>query len=337
MKVVKIPGKGRLEIVEAPEPVADDGHVVIRPKFIGICGSDLHYLADGSCGLSVIREPLTPGHEISAVLDEDVEIDGKAVPAGTPVAIHPATFGDKLPGIEDKPEIWPNGSYFGSAQYFPHTHGGMTEKMVVRPDQLRVLPEGLSLEMAALAEPLSVGLHAINLAGDVRGRKILVSGAGPIGLLAAGALVSLGAARVDVSDILDEPLAVAKKVGAQGVFNVSTESLPANTYDMVFECSGAAPAISASFKAAAPGAVIVQVGMLLDRDVPLNLSAINGKEITYIGSFRFNDEIDQALELLAGTPALREVITQVYPVDRVADAFAVAGDPSQSSKVLVEF
>ena len=337
MKVVKIPGKGKLEINEVPQAVAGEGQVLVSPKYIGICGSDLHYLADGSCGLSVIREPLTPGHEISAVLDEDVTVDGTTIKAETPVAIHPATFGDCRPGIEDKPEIWLNGCYMGSAQYFPHTHGGMTEKLAVRPDQLRVVPEGLSLMMAALAEPLGVALHAVTLAGDVRGKKILVSGAGPIGLLEAGALVALGAEQVDVSDVLDEPLAIAQKLGAANVYNVAKEALPNNAYDMVFECSGAAPAISASFKAAALGSIIVQVGMLLDRDVPLNLSPINGKEITYIGSFRFYDEFDQALELLASTPALEAVVTQLCPVNDVAEAFAVAKDSSQSSKVMIAF
>ncbi|NEG96557.1 L-idonate 5-dehydrogenase [Bifidobacterium primatium] len=335
MKSVLISGKGLIDLAERPEPEHQDGKVVVRPQFIGICGSDLHYLADGQVGMSVVREPIVPGHEISAVTDEDVEVDGKVIPAGTPVAIHPSTWGEKQPGIEDKPEIWPNGRYLGSAQYLPHEQGGMTEKMAVRPDQLIVLPEGVSLKAAALAEPLGVGLHAINLAGGVRGKKVLVSGAGPIGLLAAGAALTEGAASVAVSDVLDHPLSVAKKLGATKVFNVAQESLPDNEYDLILECSGAAPAISASFKAAAPGATIIQVGMMVNRDASLNISAINGKEITYIGSFRFFQEIRDAVEVLAKNPNLEEVITQVFDVDDYREAFATAADASKSAKVLI--
>lgn len=335
MKQAIIAGKGKLYVEEAPEPTPEPGKVLISPKYIGICGSDLHYYADGQVGMSVVREPLVPGHEISAVTDEDVVLDGKTVKEGTPVAIHPATWGDPVQGLEDKPELWPNGRYLGSAMYMPHEQGGMTQKMLVRPDMLRVVPMGVSLEAAALAEPLGVGLHAIRLTDGVEGKKVLVSGAGPIGLLAAGAAIALGAASVDVSDVLPEPLEIAKRLGAAKVFNVSQESLPDSSYDMVLECSGAAPAINAAFKAAALGATIVQVGMMVNRDASLNLSPVNGKEITYIGSFRFYNEFDEALELLAKNPKLSEVITGTFPVDQVIEAFEVARDPSKSAKILI--
>lgn len=336
MKAIVISGKGKIDLTNVTDLVKQANQVIFSPKFVGICGSDLHYLADGSVGQSVIREPLIPGHEVSGTLDESVVIDGNTIPQGTKITVHPATFGDKQDRIAEYPEIWPNGRYLGSAQYLPHTQGGMVEKMAVRPDQVRVVPDNVSLESAALAEPLSVGLHAIQLAGGVKDKKVLVSGAGPIGLLAAGGAVTLGANSVTVSDVLDEPLARAKKLGVQRRINVAKESLPTNEFDLILECSGAAPAISASFKAAALGATIMQVGMMIDQSIPLNISSINGKELTYRGSFRFKNEIDQALQILSKNPVISTVITQIFKAGDYRKAFEVAKDAKQSAKVLIE-
>ncbi|MDH5106141.1 zinc-binding dehydrogenase [Lentilactobacillus diolivorans] len=336
MKAIVISGKGKIDLTNVTDLVKQANQVIFSPKFVGICGSDLHYLADGSVGQSVIREPLIPGHEVSGTLDESVVIDGNTIPQGTKITVHPATFGDKQDRIAEYPEIWPNGRYLGSAQYLPHTQGGMVEKMAVRPDQVRVVPDNVSLESAALAEPLSVGLHAIQLAGGVKDKKVLVSGAGPIGLLAAGGAVTLGANSVTVSDVLDEPLARAKRLGVQRRINVTKESLPTNEFDLILECSGAAPAISASFKAAALGATIMQVGMMIDQSIPLNISSINGKELTYRGSFRFKNEIDQALQILSKNPVISTVITQIFKAGDYRKAFEVAKDAKQSAKVLIE-
>ncbi|MCH4170331.1 MAG: zinc-binding dehydrogenase [Lactobacillus sp.] len=336
MKAIVISGKGKIALKDVPDVVPTADQVTFSPKFIGICGSDLHYLADGSVGQSVIREPLIPGHEVSGILDEAVVVNGQTILKGAKITVHPATFGEPQANLPDQPEIWPNGRYLGSAQYLPHTQGGMVTKMAVRPDQIRLVPDNVSLETAALAEPLAVGLHAITLAGGVKGKKVLVSGAGPIGLLAAGGSLTLGASSVTVSDVLDTPLQRAKDLGATDVINVSQAKLPANTYDVILECSGAAPAISAAFKAAALGGTIIQVGMMLDQNIAVNMSSINGKELTYKGSFRFKDEIDQALQILSQNAAIKNVVTQVFKAADYAKAFAVAKDSNQSAKVLIE-
>ena len=336
MKAIVISGKETIDLKDLPTPEKKSGEVIFSPKYIGICGSDLHYLDDGSVGQSVIREPLIPGHEISGVLDELVTIDGKTIPAGTNITVHPATFGDKQDQPAERPEIWPNGRYLGSAQYLPHTQGGMVEKMAIRPDQIRIVPNNLSLKSAALAEPLAVGLHAIKLAGGVKDKRVLVSGAGPIGLLAAGGAVALGASNVTISDVLNAPLKRAEALGVNHTINVATDNLPDNEFDLILECSGAAPAISAAFKAAALGATIMQVGMMIDQNISVNISAINGKELTYKGSFRFNDEIDLALDILSQNPAIQTVVTQIFPASDFREAFAIAKDSNQSAKVLIE-
>jgi len=164
----------------------------------------------------------------------------------------------------------------------------------------------------------------------------LVSGAGPIGLLAAGGAVALGASNVTISDVLSAPLERAEALGVNHTINVATDNLPDNEFDLILECSGASPAISAAFKSAALGATIMQVGMMIDQNISVNISAINGKELTYKGSFRFNDEIDLALDILSQNPAIQTVVTQVFPASDFREAFAIAKDSNQSAKVLIE-
>ncbi|MCU1634373.1 MAG: L-idonate 5-dehydrogenase, partial [Micrococcaceae bacterium] len=170
---------GRLDLVETelPTPEPGPGQVRLRMAYGGICGSDLHYYNEGANGEYVVREPLVPGHEVSGSVD--VDPSGDLAP-GTPVTEHPATFGKPEPGIEDRRHLWPGGAYLGSASTQPHTQGGMSEFLIVDKDMVRTLPAGLSLRRAALAEPLGVGLHGITVAGGVQGKRVLVSGSGPI-------------------------------------------------------------------------------------------------------------------------------------------------------------
>src|ERR1035437_11063720 len=150
-------------------------------------------------GEYLINETLIPGHEVSGTVDLDPSGD---LAPGTPVTVHPATFGESEPDIADRRHLWSGGSYLGSASTWPHTQGGMSEYLVVQKDMVRVLPEGLSLQQAALAEPLAVVLHAIHISGGVKGKRVLVSGSGPIGLLAAAAALAKGAQEGTSTDAL---------------------------------------------------------------------------------------------------------------------------------------
>ena len=200
---------------------------------------------------------------------------------------------------------------------------------------LRRLPEGLSLKAAALAEPLAVALHGITLAGGVEGKSVLVCGAGPIGLLAAAASLALGAKSVAITDVIDGPLERAKQLGIETTYNVANESAPETSFDLVLECSGAAPSVSAAFVAVKRAGTVIQLGMLPNEPRGVNFAPMLSKEATFIGSFRFNEEIDQAVELLAANPTIANVVTHVKPADEAEDAFAVAGNSNESGKVLV--
>lgn len=331
MKTLKIHGPERIAIEEAPLPEPGPGQVRVRMMYGGICGSDLHYYFHGRNGAFVVTEPFTPGHEMSGVIDLDLS---GTWPEGTAVTIAPAGFGTPEPGIEDRKYLWPGGNYFGSASTIPHTQGGMSEYRLVENFQVRVLPEGLSLRDAALAEPLAVALHAIAIAGGVQGRQVLVTGSGPIGLCVVAAAATLGAAGVTATDMLDGPLERARGVGATETVRVGVEQVPDLSYDVVFECSGVAPAVSQALAARRAGTV-VQVGMLPGEPITVNLEPLVSREVRYLGTFRFDDEIDQAIAMLAEHPKIGQLITHVIAADDIVTAFNTARNSQESGKVVV--
>lgn len=332
MRALVIHGKEDLRIEEVPTPRPGEGQVLVRVAYAGICGSDLHYYYEGANGAFVVREPLIPGHELSATVAEDPSGE---FAGGTPVTVHPATFGPDVPGLEGHRHLRPGGSYLGSASTWPHTQGGMSEYLLVRRDMIRVLPASLPLARAALAEPLAVALHGINIAGGVQGKNVLVCGSGPIGLLATFAAAALGAASVTATDVLDGPLRRATALGATTVLRIGRDEVPQNTYDVTFECAGVAVSISTAIAATRPAGVVAQVGMLGAGPQPVVLAPYISKELQLRGCFRFNDEIDQAVELLDANPHVEAAVTHVMPADDALEAFAVAKDSEVSGKVLV--
>lgn len=333
MKSFAIRGKqdAVIEVGQAPEPTADQ--VRIRVRYVGICGSDLHYYFEGANGAFVVKEPLVPGHELSAVVDLDPH--GEWV-LGTPVTVHPARFGPDKPGMEDMRHLRPGGSYLGSASTWPHTQGALQEYLIVERDMIRLLPDTLDLKRAALAEPLAVGLHACTMAGDLTGKSVVVSGAGPIGLLTAYAARARGASRVVVSDVLAGPLARAQALGFAEVYQAGQTALPANEFDVAMECSSARSSVAACIDALKPQGILAQVGILPASPMELVLANLVSKELTWRGCFRFNDEIDEAVALLAASDDVDAVISHVIGADSVLEAFDIAKDSNASGKVLVE-
>lgn len=332
MKAVYIKGKENLDVAEVAVPEPDENQVRLKVDYVGICGSDLHYYYEGANGTFVVREPLIPGHEMSGRIDADPA--GQWAP-GTPVTVHPATFGPDLPGMEHLRHLRPGGSYLGSASTWPHTQGAMAEYMLVNRDMVRVLPEGVAIKDAAVAEPLGVVLHGIAMLGSLEGCSVLVSGSGPIGLLAIFAAKRRGASVVTASDLIDGALTRATQMGADEVINVRDNELPENTYDVVLECSGSSIAAQNALKAVKPAGRVGQIGMLPGTPVNITLAALGQKEITWVGSMRFNDEIDEAIQMIAEAPEVANVVTHVYDVDQAAEAFAMGHNSQESGKVLV--
>ncbi len=332
MKALAIHGKEDIRWEDREVPTPGEGEVRLRVNYVGICGSDLHYYFHGANGEYTIQQPLTPGHELSGVVDLDPS--GRLAP-GTPVTVHPARYGPEVPGLEDRPHLRPGGDYFGSAAANPHRQGGASEMLIVEEQMIRVLPASLPLERAAIAEPLAVAIHAVNLAGDITGKRVLVIGAGPIGLLVVAAAVKAGASVIGASDVREEPLERAKTLGATEVSLVGRDTIENESYDVVFECSGVGVALSSAVRAARRAGTIVQVGMLPNADIGVNLAPMLAKELTIRGAFRFSTEIDDAVALLTESDALDSVISHVLPASDAVQAFELARDSSASAKVLL--
>jgi len=333
MKALAIHGKEdiRWEERSAPEPA--DGEVRLRVGYVGICGSDLHYYFHGANGENVVREPFTPGHELSAVVDYD---PSGRYPAGSPVTVHPARYGAPVAGLKERPHLRPGGDYLGSAATFPHRQGGAAELLIVEDHMIRPLPTGLPLLRAALAEPLAVALHAVNLAPALAGRRVLVIGAGPIGLLVVAAAAEAGAAAIGVTDLREEPLERAVALGANETALVGRDVVENESYDVVFECSGVGVSVTQAVRAVRRAGTVVQVGMLPNAEIGVNLSPMLAKEVSLVGAFRFSTEIDDAIALLAASDRFDAVISHVIPAADAVNAFAVARDASASAKVMLQ-
>lgn len=327
----------RVDEVALATPERDEA--VIRIAYGGICGSDLHYWKHGAAGESILRAPMRLGHEASGTVLAAAD-DGTGPAAGTPVTVHPATpggNGSKYP--VDRPNLSPGCTYLGSAAQFPHTDGLFASHVAVPTRMLRKLPSGLDLRTASLAEPASVAWHAVARAGDVTDRSVLVVGAGPIGALIVAVLKRAGAAEIVAVDVEDFALDIARRVGATRTLPaVELDQVAAVEADVTFECSGNHRGLASAIRGTARGGRVVLVGLLPTGDQPVPVSLAITRELELVGSFRFNDEIDDVLAALADRSLdVSSVITAEFSAREALAAFALAADASRSSKVMLAF
>ncbi len=326
--------------VQAPGP----GEVQVRIGAGGICGSDLHYYHNGGFGTVRIQQPMVLGHEIAGTVTA-VGTGVVCVAPGDLVAVSPsAPCGRCRYCLEGMANHCLDMRFYGSAMRTPHVHGGFREVLTCREDQAHKLPPGASLGEAAMAEPLAVCLHAARQAGPLLGKRVLVSGCGPIGALSVMVARHGGAREVVVTDLLDEPLALARQIGADTAINLAAD--PAGLapfgrdkghFDVVFEASGAAPALAAAAVAARPGAVVVQIGIGgAETAVPLNLFV--SKELSLRGTFRFHEEFGWAAGFIARRQIdVRPLLSATLPASQARDAFDLASDRKRAMKVQLAF
>jgi L-idonate 5-dehydrogenase len=339
MKAVVVHGANDLRIDERPEPVARPGEVVLDVEWGGICGSDLSYWKHGASGTATLKSPLILGHEVAGRVAQ-LGAGVKGFDVGQPVTVHPAELvGDGImpERLAGRTNLYPHVRYFGSAAFDPHTNGGFSERKRVRASQLRPLPDGVDTLRGALAEPLAVAMHAVSRAGSLAGRDVLVNGAGPIGSLVIAAAKYAGARTVVAADISDASLRIAKAMGADEVRNVADGGSLPDDVELVFEASGVPGVLGRVLRATARGGTIVQVGNLPGAPSPSAIGDLVTREITWIGSYRFVDEISDALVAMATGLDVSPVITHKFVIDQAAEAMRVATDPaSGSSKVMLQ-
>lgn len=343
MKAVVIHAAHDLRVEDFVNPPMGAGDVEVKITNGGICGSDLHYYHDGGFGTVRVREKMALGHEIAGVVSA-VGANVRAVKPGDRVAVNPSRPCNACRFcLAGEARHCTDMLFFGSAMRFPHVQGGFREALICTEAQAVKLPEGVALERAAFAEPLSVCLHAANRAGQLQGRRVLVTGAGPIGALCVMVARHAGAREVVATDISDAPLAIVRKIGADLALNTRSNpdalapfAADKGQFDVVFECSGSPLALAAAINVARPGAVVVQVG--IGGEIPVPLNVVVGKEIQMRGSFRFDVEFDWAVKFLSsGAIDVAPLLTEILPMDQAVRAFDLASDRSKAMKVQLSF
>lgn len=331
----------RIESIELP-PLGEN-QLRVKIAFGGICGSDLHYYQHGGFGTVRIKQPITLGHEVSGIVDDcGAQVSG--FERGQRIAISPSRPCGQCRFCQaGQHNHCLNMRFYGSAMPFPHIQGAFSEAIIIERYQAHPIAAHLSLSEAALAEPLSVGLHAISRAGSVLGQQVLVTGCGPIGLLLIGALRRAGAGRIVACDIANLPLKCAREMGADETIDLSTQADRLEVYkaekgqfDTVFEASGSQAALRTALDLIRPRGVLVTVGM--GGDVSLPMTQLVAKEVDMRGTFRFHAEFATAVRFLnEGLINGKPVITRVLPMDQAIEAFKLAADKSQSLKVQIQF
>jgi L-idonate 5-dehydrogenase len=335
-------GKNDLRIEERADVALAPDEVRVAVAYGGICGSDMHYFHRGAVGDFAVREPMALGHEISGtVIEVGSAVTGLA--AGTRAALDPSRpclVCDQCRA--GRMNLCADMRFLGSAGRFPHVQGGFAQHLVLRQDQIIPVPADTDLLRLSLAEPLSIGLHAVNRAGPLMGKRVLVTGSGPIGLLTARCARLAGAIEVVCTDIEDAALRVARdKMGATRTINVARDADALAEYtangghfDVAFEASGAPSALASLFEIVRKGGRIVQVGMLPPGDAAVPVNKLQSREIEFVGAFRANGEFRLAVDLIvSGAIDVTPILSGTYPLDQAVEAFERAGDRSSVVKL----
>jgi L-iditol 2-dehydrogenase len=323
------------EVAVAPAVVPEPGplQVLVEVAAVGICGSDVHYYDHGRIADFVVREPLVLGHEASGTIRAVGAEVGDRTP-GQRVALEPQeTCGRCRECLSGRYNLCPQVRFFAT----PPVHGAFAQYVVLDAIRAHPVPDELSDEAAALIEPLSVAVWAADKVGIKPGDRVLVTGAGPVGLLCADVARARGAAWVGVSDTNDHRLAVAAERGASQTVNALAGALAdqIEPVEVVVECSGAAAAVQAAFAVAAPAARIVLVGMGAPT-MELPVAAIQIRELTVTGTFRYANAYPAAIALAAsGKVDLDSLVTARFGLEQVAEALTVTKTDPHTLKPVV--
>jgi L-iditol 2-dehydrogenase len=323
------------ELAVEPAPVPEPGphQVLVEVAAVGICGSDVHYYEHGRIADFVVEAPLVLGHEASGTIRAvGSEVTDRTV--GQRVAMEPQeTCGRCTQCLAGRYNLCPQVVFFAT----PPVHGAFAQYVVLDSSRAHPVPDSLSDEAAALIEPLSVAVWAARKAAIEPGDRVLVTGAGPVGLLCADVARARGASWVGVSDTNDHRLQVARDRGAHQAVNALAGPLTEQIepVDVILECSGATPAVQAAFAAAAPAARVVMVGMGAS-EMELPVATIQVKELWVTGVFRYANCYPAAIALAAnGVVDLDGLVTGKFGLEQVEEALTASRRDAHSLKPMV--
>ena len=341
MRAAVLLPEGGLEIEERPQPSPGPDQILVAPRLVGICGSDLHYYKDGRIGDWMIRRPHVLGHEFAGVVAAlGAGVD--AVEVGDRIAVEPIVPCENCDacrrGIYN---VCPNIRFTGS----PHTDGALQELVVVPARGAYPLPAGMPFSLGALVEPTSIAVHAVRRSRIRQGETVLIVGAGPIGLLTLAVARAYGAGAIYSTDINQSRLDLAAELGATGTVNVGgmqpgeiLERTDPLGVDIAFEAVGSPGTLETALRMVRPGGRVVAVGVNIEERIPFNLMLAQSKEATVIPVYLGRDAFPEAIEFLAsGRIAGKVLISHRFPLERTADAMDTALDgQSGAVKVMIE-
>ena len=343
MKSLKIHGAMDLRIEDFPLEELSSNQVEISIATGGICGTDLHYYKHGGFGHIKLKEPMVLGHEVSGHITK-LGSNVNNLSIGQLVSVSPSRPCNKcefcLEGIQNHCS---NMKFYGSAMPFPHILGAFRETLIAESFQC-IPADGLTPEEAAMAEPLAVCLHAIKQAGNIFGKKVLITGSGPIGTLCVLSARRAGAEEILVTDISDNALKFSNSVGADKVINTAKNyseiekfQVGKGFFDIAVECSGSASGINDAIKCLKPKGTLIQLG--LGGDILMPLVSVTTKELNLKGSFRFHSEFDLAVKMMRKKLIdVKPLITHSIPFKNAEKGFKIAMDENENSmKVQLSF
>jgi L-iditol 2-dehydrogenase len=331
MRASVLIAQGQVRDDERPVPVPADDEVLIKVASVGVCGSDVHYYREGRIGDFVVDAPLVLGHEAS----------GRIVAVGAKVP--DSRVGERVAIEPQRPcricaqcaagryNLCPFMEFYAT----PPIDGAFQEYVTIQAPFAHPIPDSISDDVAALLEPLSVGIWASRKAEVVPGSRVLIAGAGPIGVIATQAARAFGAAEVIVTDPVPERRAMAERFGATTTLDPMTQSVADLGVDAFIDCSGAAPAVKSGITAVRGAGMVVLVGMGAD-EIPLPIPVIQNRELKVTGVFRYTDTWPIAAHLTATKQVdLASLVTGRYDLDHAEDALNADLTPG-TLKVMVQ-
>jgi L-iditol 2-dehydrogenase len=333
MRAAVLRQPGDVIIEERPVPRAGPGQVVVRVRAVGVCGSDTHYYEHGRIGRFVVEAPLVLGHEAAGEVT-DLGSGVTKLVVGERVSIEPGVPDlTCLQCLAGRYNLCPNMRFFGT----PPVDGALAEYVVVHEAFAHPVPDSVGDDAAALLEPLSVGIWACMKARVTAGSRVLITGAGPIGLVSVQAALAFGATEVVVSDVNPVRLALATELGATMVIDARRASVSDlhRSPEVLLECSGHPPAIGEAIRSLGRAGRAVLVGMGGD-EILLPLSVIQERELELTGTFRYAGTWPRAIALIeSGRINLDRLVTGTYRLDQVEEALTAGRRDQQSVKVVV--
>ena len=329
MRAAVLRAPRRVALEERPVPPPGPREVLVRVRSVGLCGSDVHYFEHGRIGGHVVREPLVLGHEPS----------GEVVALGAGASRH--TPGERVslepgvpcltctPCLTGRDTLCPHMRFFAT----PPVDGAFSEYVVLHEAFAHPVPDTLSDDAAALLEPLSVALWACERAGVCAADRVLVTGAGPIGLLTVQVARARGATEVVVTEVSERRLELARATGATAAARPGD---PLGETDVLIECSGHPQALRDGIAALRPGGTAVAVGMAADPDAVVPLSLLQSRELWLTGTFRYAGTYPAAIALAAaGRVDLDAIVTGRFGLADAAAALRAGREDPASVKVML--